>query len=111
MLEPWFNLNTISSFIQYICHIVIRRPVSGQMNQYYSGVRGWHQGALAPREILGKAYHGNQGKRILWTPLQGVPRSYPGRTPAPQDLQHCCVRLHTPLGDSGGANRGGNGRS
>ena len=81
------------------------------MPQYSRGVRGGSQVAPAYPDILGTDHHGSQGWSLLWSSLQGMPRSYPGIPPVPHNIQHGRGLRHRPLGDGGGSNRGGNGET
>ena len=70
-------------------------------------VRGWSQDGLTYSDVLGLTDHGSKGWRVLWTPVQGVPRCQEGQPPVPHNIQHGCGRRHPPLGDCVDTIRGG----
>ena len=77
------------------------------MPQYSCSVRGRPQDATAPLGILVPDDHGVQVQRIIFPPIQRVPRSDTRRPHDPHSLQCGPGRHHPPLGDGGGGNQVG----
>ena len=61
--------------------------------------------------VLGPTDPGDQGRRVLWTSVQGGTKVSRKATPAPHNFQCGCGQPHMPLGDGGDTNRGRNGRT
>ena len=61
----------------------MRRLRLGEGPRPSHSVWGRSQEVSTSSDVLGPTDHGGQGRRVLWTPLQGVPRGHAWRTLSP----------------------------
>ena len=86
---------------------VLRHLTPGKGFIIYCSVWGRSQDSSNSLNVLGPNDHVNQYRRVLQTPVQGIPRCHADQTPVPQNLQRGRESRHMPLGDGGDTIRGG----
>ena len=89
----------------------LKRLRPGKGPGTYCSIWGRSKDVSTSLEVLGPTGHGGQGWRVVWTPVQGVPRCNTRQPPVPYAFQRGCGHRNPTLGDGGDYNRGEHSRT